>query len=164
MALAMWNSSSAGSVIRSFWMSHTKYFLVRAAMTLFSVVLSGTSLTSGWRQTVCPTLCVPRCHRWRSSRRHLGPAPPGPTVIESLDQPPRVTWSRSRNEPPRICWRPRLQGPRRQITVRNNVRRTGESLLFHSSSADLRTHAQFVVLSATLQADGQNKCPFFHYM
>ncbi len=34
-------------------------------------------------------------------------------------------------------------------------------LLFHSSSADLRTHAQFVVLSATLQADGQNKSPFF---
>ncbi len=34
-------------------------------------------------------------------------------------------------------------------------------LLFHSSSADLRTHAQFVVLSATLQTDGQNKSPFF---
>ncbi len=45
---------------------------------------------------------------------------------------------------------------------RNNVRRMGESrLLFHSSSADLRTHAQFVVLSATLQSECQNKSPFF---
>ncbi len=32
MTLVMWNSSSAGSVIRSFQMSHTKFFLVQSAM------------------------------------------------------------------------------------------------------------------------------------
>ncbi len=111
MDLATWNSSSAGSVIRSFRMSHTKRFLVRAAMTLFSVVLSGTSLTSGWRQAVCPTLCVPRCHRWRSSRRPLAPASPGPTVLESLDQPPRVTWSRSRTSPQESVAGPAFRDP-----------------------------------------------------
>ncbi len=56
MALAMWNSSSAGSVIRSFRISHTKRFLVRSAMTLFSFVLNLRMKTGSLSNPLCASL------------------------------------------------------------------------------------------------------------
>ncbi len=112
MALAMWNSSSAGSVIRSFRISHTKRFLVRSAMTLFSFVLNLRMKTGSLSNPLCASLSP------------LTQQPPTSSPGATWSHGPRIFGSASSchvepipDEPPRICCRAPLQRPRRQITV-----------------------------------------------